>query len=102
MSEAQLDFLLQEVLWYRRPTPSWDQLCLQNVFILPLYSLHLFGANSVHYVKFCRLFRGCLFYGNSQTCCSKYTHEFDTSLKMFLYARLYTQKTVSNFASTTN
>ena len=31
MSEAQLDFLLKLVLWYRRSTPSWDQLCLQNL-----------------------------------------------------------------------
>ena len=31
ISESQLDFLLQKVFWYRRPTLSWDQLCLQNL-----------------------------------------------------------------------
>jgi hypothetical protein len=69
----------------------------------PLYHSHLNGVNSTHYVKFCRLSRGRFFFcDSSKTCCSKDTHDFDVSLKIFPCDRLSTQKTFSNFSSTTD
>jgi len=34
---------------------------------------------------------GCLFYDNSKYCCSKDTHDFDTSLNMFPYVEIKCQ-----------
>jgi hypothetical protein len=63
MSEAQLDFLLQKVSPLIQKADTFLRPALLTiVFMFAPISFTLNWGNSTHYVKFCRLFRGCLFY----------------------------------------